>query len=168
MRTLAKTGICFVKIIWKFIKSGRFSQLDLFYNRWNVLYYVLLMSCLCVMMTAGHADARQFVRMERPQLGLELKYEFEKEERTGFISDENSDVTYSERLDIKTRGWIYHPALAVYHLVFSPEWEQARANSGGDTVKSDSFLNGFSADMTIFQYKPYSLNIFLRGTVAFA
>jgi len=99
--------------------------------------------------------------MESPQLGLEFEYEYEKENRNGpFISDEESIMTYTERLDIHTRGWIYHPGLAVYSFTYSPEWEQVREKPGNVVNEAKSFLHGFTANMRILQYKPYSLNLF--------
>ena len=66
--------------------------------------------------------------IDRPKLALELSYRFESEERTGpFISTKNSSHILNERFDIQTEGFVYHPALFVYILRLSPEWQQSLA-----------------------------------------
>jgi len=99
--------------------------------------------------------------MERPRLGFELEYNFEEEKRTSPLqSSEESLMVYTEQLDIYTRGWVYHPGLAQYELTISPAWEQARSKPGNDLLESRSFLNGFSAEMRLLPYKPYSMKLY--------
>ncbi len=100
--------------------------------------------------------------IERPALGLDLSYEFDNVKRTGpFSNIDNSASTFSERFDIETNGWFYHPALLIYTLKLSPEWEQlSKTNIKSTRRTSRTFLEGYSAEFTFLQYKPYTLKIF--------
>jgi len=103
--------------------------------------------------------ARKNFFIERPRLGMKLSFESEKDEREGpFTSTTEYTTTYTEELDIKTKGWVYHPALLVYTLNLSPEWEQVR-DTNGDVEKTRSFLNNYLAELDFLQYKPYSLTL---------
>ncbi len=102
--------------------------------------------------------------IDRPKLALELSYRFESEERTGpFISTKNSSHILNERFDIQTEGFVYHPALFVYTLRLSPEWQQSLEQPDpGSERSSDTFMLGYSLDMTMLQDKPYTINLFAR------
>ncbi len=113
------------------------------------------------------AFAANIFYIERPVLGMEFVFEYEEEIREGpFISrvDQTKDLT--EELNILTAGWIYHPALAVYSLEYSPEWNQVRRQTSGaqssTTSRSDSFLQGYDAELVLLSYKPYTLTLFAR------
>ncbi len=74
---------------------------------------------------------------------------------------EDKSITYQEGLEIATDGWIYHPALIKYTLRYSPEWEQlSQQTKGQDEVKTDSLLQGYLTDLTLFQFKPYTFRFF--------
>ena len=107
-------------------------------------------------------SAKRYFEIERPKLGLEFSYEFEKDERKGpYINSENRTMTYSEGLNIETKGWFYHPALVIYKLKVSPEWEQTSEESdGGERRASKAFLQDYSTEFTFLQHKPYTLSIF--------
>ena len=102
--------------------------------------------------------------IDRPKLALDLSYRFESEERTGpFISTKNSSHILNERFDIQTEGFVYHPALFVYILRLSPEWQQSLEQPDpGSERSSDTFMLGYSLDMTMLQDKPYTINLFAR------
>jgi len=96
-----------------------------------------------------------------------IEFEYEEETREGpFVNRVDETKEFTERLDIVTGGWIYHPALAVYSLVFSPEWQQLteKTSSGPSSVRntSDSFLQGYDAELVVFPYKPYTLTLFAK------
>ncbi len=115
-------------------------------------------------MTSGTDEAvgaRRFY-MERPKLAFDLSYMYEKDERSGpFIDREDTSHTFNETLHIATSGFVYHPALLTYKLELSPEWEQIKeTNKDQNERKSDSFLEGYFAEATILQYKPYTLVLF--------
>jgi len=72
-------------------------------------------------------------------------------------------MTYSEKIDIETRGWVYHPALVTYKLSALPQWEQtSQMSEEGEKRKKRNFLEGYSAEFTFLQYKPYTLRIFAK------
>jgi len=90
---------------------------------------------------------------------MKLSFETEKDVREGPVSSSTEyRTTYSEELNIKTKGWVFHPALLEYTLNFSPEWEQQR-ETNSDTDKTNSFLNNYLAELEFLQYKPYSLTL---------
>jgi hypothetical protein len=124
-----------------------------------ISYYAL--SC------PGEVLAAQNFYISRPKLGFELSFEFEKETDEGPFTDRDDETTtYNERLDIETDGWIYHPALAIFDVTLSPEWEQeieedkATRESESSKAKTRSFLEGYEGEVTFFQYKPVSLSLF--------
>ncbi|MEK7307540.1 MAG: hypothetical protein AAB089_00530, partial [Nitrospirota bacterium] len=100
--------------------------------------------------------------IERPKLGLGFSYEFEEDERTGpDIKRDDTTQTLSERLDIETEGWVYHPALMIYTLRLSPQWEQlSHQYDETDKKTSKTFLQGYFTEFTFLQYKPYTFRIF--------
>jgi hypothetical protein len=110
------------------------------------------------------ANAANLFHIERPRLGLEFSYEYEKEKRSGPVTNRvDTSQTFSETLNIDTRGWVYHPALLVYSLALSPEWEQMRdkstQNNSISLDKSTTFLQGYDAEIIFLQHKPYTLNL---------
>ena len=123
------------------------------------LLYILFFTLSAVMI----ADAKHF-HIERPRLGLEFSYEFEEETRSGPVTN-RKDVThtFSEILDIETTGWVYHPALVVYSLALSPEWEQIREETtqaqSSSLNESTTFIQGYDAQITFLQHKPYTLSL---------
>ncbi len=111
------------------------------------------------------AHASDYYYIERPSLGFDSSFEYEEEKRSSPVSNRvNISQTFSEALTIVTRGWVYHPALVVYSLALSPEWEQMREKRTLDQFtsigKSNTFLQGYEAELTFFRYKPYTLDIF--------
>ncbi|HDY87653.1 MAG TPA: hypothetical protein ENH82_05980, partial [bacterium] len=57
--------------------------------------------------------------------------------------------------------FIFLPALAVYRLTLSPEWEQAQTKPvSGEKRKKESFMLGYSGELTLLQDKPHTLQLF--------
>ncbi len=115
-------------------------------------------------MTENKAYAERQYYIERPRLELDLSCNLESEDRAGpFIATKYLSHALNERLDIETKGWVYHPAVLLYSLRLSPEWQQTieKPDAGRETTKK-SFLLGYSIDMTFLRYKPYTLNLFGR------
>ena len=112
--------------------------------------------------SAEYGGSSYFI--ERPQLALDLSYDFESEERGGpYLATKNRSHALKERVDLQTTGWGYHPAFLAYTVVLSPEWEQTiEKPEPGSRSASDSFLLGYSLDLTFFPYKPVTLNLFGR------
>ena len=83
--------------------------------------------------------AAQTFFIERPRLALDFAYEYENDKRTGTTESDNTTRTFTEEFNLETNGWIYHPALLIYSLNFSPIWEQSTSrdtNTGDKTSKS--------------------------------
>ncbi len=124
---------------------------------------LLIVSSMAPVLFAGHVFAYRYYHISRPKLGFELGYEFERDKRRGpFIESDNETTTSTERLDIETEGWLYHPALVEFDLTLSPEWEQVREEqSSGERIDSqNSFLQGYDAEFVFLQYKPYTITLF--------
>ena len=98
----------------------------------------------------------------RPQLALDLSYDFESEKREGpYIAEENDSHALKERVDLQTSGWGYHPAFLTYTVGLSPEWEQTTETPDpGRRNTRNSFLLGYSFDLTFLPQKPYTLILF--------
>lgn len=130
-----------------------------------LLSATLLLFFFEVVVPSDNASAeyggRSYV-IERPQLALDLSYNFESEEREGpYIATKNRSHALKERVDLQTTGWGYHPAFLTYTVGLSPEWEQTiEKPEPGSRRASDSFLLGYSLDLTFFPYKPVTLNLF--------
>lgn len=105
--------------------------------------------------------SEEYFYIQRPQLGFELLFQFNHDERDrpDRFTDDKS-YTYFERLDLKTEGWVYHPALLEYTFTISPEWEQDVDKSDGEKTKGRTFLQGYTAELIFLKYKPYSLTLF--------
>ncbi len=123
----------------------------------------LLLMCVLIfaLVTPGRAWAARFF-MERPKLGLGISYEFRSETITG--PDTRTDNTSQELrpvLDVRTRGWVYHPAFMRYKLGFQPalSWHEESGNiaTGSDL---NPFLPAYFADFTFLPVKPYTLHLY--------
>lgn len=128
----------------------------------NKCVLILLCIVMFISLTEKKAHARRYFLIERPMLGLDLSYEFEEDERTGpDINREDTTHILSERLDIETGGWFYLPALAVYTIRLSPQWKQTFIHPDEEEKRTTrAFLQGYSAEFTFLQYKPYTLRLF--------
>lgn len=111
---------------------------------------------------AEYAGMTYFV--DRPKLAAELSYRYESEERTGpFVASKNTSHILNERFDLETEGFVYHPALLIYTLRLSPEWQQSLEQpEPGSDRSSDTFMLGYGLDVTLLQDKPYTINLFAR------
>lgn len=129
----------------------------------HCIKYVLIMLSVSfiILSTEMTTYAAKYLHMERPRLAAEFLIESEKDERSGPDHDrKNKSMAYSEKLDIDTRGWIYHPAFVVYSLILSPEWKQTSEQSDtSDKQKTRAFLQGYNARFVFLQNKPYTLTL---------
>jgi hypothetical protein len=120
--------------------------------------------------TSQTEDGRQsqYYFIKRPTMGGQLTYEFNNESRTySGITDTDTSHKFTEQIEIKTAGWVYHPALMQYTLMVAPELTQIKEEmSPGDTTetsssaKTSSFTPDYSMTATFLEPKPYTLNIF--------
>jgi hypothetical protein len=122
----------------------------------------VLFSCL---IATGSTDARPLFFVARPIVAMELSYENEDERRNNPFRDQKEVTdTFKEILDIRSVGWLYHPALAKFSFGFKPEWKQQSTDSGGDAVDRDDDSNfyGYFVDARLLPYKPYTLDLYSR------
>jgi len=128
---------------------------------------IFICAVILIVMSADKASARKTYHISRPKLAFDVSYEFDREKRTGPFVNKNEDTTtYSERLDITTGGWVYHPALVEYTLTLSPEWEQIYeepSDAGRSTTRT--YLQGYDAEFIFLQYKPYTVTLFGNRTM---
>ncbi len=103
-----------------------------------------------------------FFYFTRPQLALDLSYEYDQENRKGPHTNRNDYTTTTrEGFDLSTKGWVYHPSLLQFTARFEPEWEQElRRGSTRRRKRDDRFFTGYFIDIAILQKKPYTLNLF--------
>ncbi len=102
--------------------------------------------------------------LERPTTRLLTSYQIDDEQRQGpFIDVEETTNTSRLVLDIRTRGWAYHPALLVFSLGVKPELKRQSRDTNTEFKQDDDtdFL-GFFADATLLQFKPYTINLFAQ------
>ena len=110
---------------------------------------------------AGHGQWPLFY-MTRPTAVLELGYEVDEEIRQGpFINRTKDTVTTRQKLDIRSEGYVYHPALLIFSVGLKPEYKQQDTETtGGFIQEDDSTFLGYFVDMTFLQAKPYTVNLF--------
>lgn len=122
---------------------------------------------LCLLWPGSEAAAAYRGRqwsIQRPQLAAEFSYRYESEARTGpFLSTSNTSSVLDEKLDLKTAGWLYHPAMATYTLELLPEWQQSQDTPEGGRENSNSaFFLGYGFDLNLLPYKPYTFKVFAK------
>ncbi|MDD2542588.1 MAG: hypothetical protein PHH28_16340, partial [Desulfuromonadaceae bacterium] len=109
--------------------------------------------------TSGKQPKRRYFQADTPSVGAQIKYEFDQEVRTvtGQKTTDSSQIT-TERFDLETKGFVYHPALLLFNLNFSPEFKQNIQNRAESTSRSDSNGNSFNANyhanVVILSQKP--------------
>ena len=130
------------------------------YTRKCVLMFIS--SGIVVFIFTAQAFAVRQYYLSRPKLGFEVTYEYEQDKSTDpFVENDDKTHTLTERLDIETGGWFYHPALVEFDLTLSPQWEQIRqVRDDADTETSREFLEGYDAEFVFLQYKPYTVTLF--------
>jgi hypothetical protein len=97
----------------------------------------------------------------RPAAGGELSYEYTVESRTSSgVKTEDAYHRYRERLRLKSEGWVYHPALLEFSLMFEPEFTQAQDESeGGGSGSSGSFSPDYALNLSLLKEKNYPVRL---------
>lgn len=110
---------------------------------------------------------RRFFLIDPPAVEALARYEINLDERT--LSGHkyiDSSHTVTERLDLATKGFVYHPALLQFSLKFSPEFRQTAQTSsgiiGGAGANGNSFSPNFQANAVFLGQKPYTLTLFAQ------
>ncbi|UCH80028.1 MAG: hypothetical protein JSW20_09785 [Nitrospiraceae bacterium] len=125
--------------------------------------FVVLFFSVILSINPAETIAARALYLQRPKLAFNISFEYDKDVRiVRSKKGEDSASRFREGLDIKTKGWFYHPALLVYSLNYSPEWGQS--NSSGISGDENSFFHGYSGDMTLLQFKPYTVDVFAERT----
>jgi len=106
----------------------------------------------------------KYFYLERPTLGLTLSYESNNNKIVSpGNNSKDSDSEFMERLEVSTRGWVYHPALMEFVLDLEPELKQMEVD--GNYMQSDSvneFIASYSLGLTLLPQKTYSLYLYGR------
>lgn len=110
---------------------------------------------------------RKYFLIEPPMVAALVKYEFNDEVRTVAGQKQTESAhTITERVDLATKGHIYHPALLNYSLKFSPEFRQSIQTTAGVTGTASSEGNSFSpnyfTNAVLLGQKPYTLHLFAQ------
>jgi hypothetical protein len=102
--------------------------------------------------------------IERPVVRALASVEYADDSNTGPNTDTEKDTTTTrQKLDIRSRGWAYHPALVIFDMGLRPEFRQTRENkkSGeGSSDDQDADFLGYHLDTTWLQQKPYTVNLY--------
>ena len=130
------------------------------------LLIIALITTLCFLLWHGAAEAQAFLSLTRPMMNVVLGYELEDEERI----DRNGkrsirDDRISARLELNTRGWVYHPEFCQFLIDLRPEWDQQDTSTtpGFDRDTQLTYL-GYRVDATLLRAKPYSMRFLASQT----
>jgi hypothetical protein len=120
---------------------------------------------LLTMLGPHSAFAKIDYLVERPVIKLSLEYQKKDETRSApdiGLSSEQTD-TFWQRLELESRGWLYHPDLLLFSFGLEPQWKQQ------DTAASDAFFRsdndnflGYFLDAHLLRQKSHSFKLFLR------
>ena len=103
--------------------------------------------------------------VERPIVILSLEYQDKDEKRSGPGVAPRSEQTntFWQRLELRSRGWLYHPDLMLYSFGLEPQWKQQDTAASGmfNRDDDDNFL-GYFLDAQVLRQKLHSFRVFLR------
>ncbi len=134
----------------------------------KILPYTLLVIISSIICVPKPVDAGQLFYLRRPKLALDFIYETTKETRKGNNID-SEDVTNNlkESFTVETEGWVYHPALLDFQFGLEPVWSQAKEDHSTGPISTsndiDTYTLGYFFNASIFQFKPYTLQVFARN-----
>ena len=103
--------------------------------------------------------------VERPVTILTLEYQDKEENRSGpNVQPRNEQTeTFWQRIELRSRGWLYHPDLLLFSFGLEPQWKQ-QDTSVTDTFNrgDDNAFLGYFFDVHLLRQKKQSLKFFLR------
>ena len=103
--------------------------------------------------------------VERPVTKLSLEYQAKDENRSGPGVDPLSEQTdtFWQRLELRGRGWLYHPDLLLFSFGLDPQWKQQETAANNMFFRADdaNFL-GYFVDAHVLRQKLHSFKVFLR------
>lgn len=122
----------------------------------------IVLSALLTSAWTPEAGAEQYFSLEWPDVVVESIVEYEDEDRITRGSEfEEKTWTFAEEAEISTRGWVYHPALMIFSLDLTPRFRHQTTDTTGSVAarEDDTIFFGYAFDTTIFQFKPYTLDL---------
>ena len=112
-------------------------------------------------------NGRRYLKIEPPSVGATLKYELNYDER--IVSNAKTvdrAHTITERLDVNSRGYLYHPALFQFGVKVAPEFlqrMQSYRDASNDRSSDDTSFNAnYQLNATLLSQKPYTLTLFAQ------
>jgi hypothetical protein len=132
-------------------------------NQQGIQRLISILAIFALVPLSSHADLAYLV--ERPVVKLSLDYQDKSENRTGpGIEPRNEQTeTFWQRLDLRSRGWIYHPDLLLFAFGLEPQWKQQDTLATGMFAREDddNFL-GYFIDAQVLRQKTHSFEVFFR------
>jgi len=103
--------------------------------------------------------------IERPTVELSLEYQQKDENRSGPGVDPRNEQldTFWQSLELRSRGWVYHPDLLLFSFGVEPQWKKRDTTASDFFVRNDDdkFL-GYFVDAHLLRQKLHSLKVFVR------
>ena len=99
--------------------------------------------------------------LQRPTTTLFYSIEVEDESRSDPDGERKKDYRAERiRLNFRSNGWVYHPALVTFRIGLRPELLSRKTDfsSGSQTTDKLDFL-GYTIGTTWLQDKPYTLSL---------
>lgn len=141
-------------------RARRVSPLSASVTTCNLIAAALFAVCVPV-----RAIAAIDYLVERPVMKLALEYQEKEENRLGPGVDPRSEQTdtFWQRLEIQSRGWLYHPDLLLFTFGLEPQWKQQDTSASDMFIRDDddNFL-GYFIDAHVLRQKTHSFRVFLR------
>lgn len=122
-----------------------------------------LIAAIIILPAPSFADVQYM--LERPVVTVSFDYREKDESRSGPSVPPRSEQTdtFWQHLELRSRGWVYHPDLLLFDFGIEPQWKQQ------DTVATDSFdrsdddrFFGYFVNAQILRSKLHSFQLFLR------
>lgn len=124
--------------------------------------HLILVLCITY---GGVAHAEWPYAIDRPTVDLSLEYRAEDEFRSSpQIGPRQEDTdTFWQRLELKSKGWLYDPDFVTFSFLLQPEWKQQDFSAtGGFSREDDDRFLGYFLDAHVLRQKLHSLKLFLR------
>ena len=97
--------------------------------------------------------------------GLELRFESERDRETGLGAEfETERISFEERFNLSSQGYIYHPNFLEYTSSSSLGMRQEMFDGSSGSSSGNNFLSEFDMNATIFKQKPVNAYLFASQT----
>lgn len=110
-------------------------------------------------------EERRYVGLDATTLGATVKYEFNQDERrVSGTKTTDTAHTITERLELNSGGFLYHPAFFKFGIKAAPEYTQRftrySGNTGERSERTTSISPNYQVHATMLSEKPYTLTMF--------